>query len=97
VGVNFATAFLREDGRMLADVPLSRVLRHIDHLVERLGEDGVALGSDYDGAVVPTELDGIDRLPRLREAMREHGYGEALIKKLCFRNWLGVLRRTWEF
>jgi membrane dipeptidase len=95
VGVNFATAFLREDGRMISDVPVERILRHLDHLLERLGEDGVALGSDYDGAVVPEVLDGIDRLPVLRRAMLDHGYGEALVEKICHRNWLDVLRRTW--
>jgi len=95
VGVNLATAFLREDGRMISDVPLSRVIRHMDHLMERLGEDGVALGSDFDGAVVPDALDGIDRLPALRSAMLAHGYGEALVAKILNGNWLALLRRVW--
>jgi len=95
VGLNFATAFLRQDGRMLPDVPLERIMHHLDHLLERVGEDGVGLGSDYDGAVVPSAIDGIDRLPRLRTAMVDHGYGEALIEKICHGNWLRVLERTW--
>ncbi|MEM7669456.1 MAG: dipeptidase [Pseudomonadota bacterium] len=95
VGVNFAVAFLRDDGRMLADVPLTQVLRHIDHLMEILGEDRVGLGSDYDGAVVPKELTTTAGLPNLRQAMREHGYGEHLIEKLCHKNWLRVLEKTW--
>lgn len=95
VGINFATAFLREDGRMLPNVPLSRVLEHADHLIEHLGEDGVALGSDYDGAVVPESIAGVDGLPQLRRAMLDHGYGEALINKLCHGNWLRVLAATW--
>ena len=32
----------------------------------------------------------------LVEAMRTRGYGQPLIEKLCFRNWLRVLERTWE-
>lgn len=95
VGVNFATAFLRKDGRMLADVPLTRILAHVDHLIARLGEDGVGLGSDFDGALVPAELGGVEGLPRLVAAMRAHGYGEALVGKLCHGNWLRVLRATW--
>ncbi|WMS41209.1 dipeptidase [Acuticoccus sp. MNP-M23] len=95
VGINFAAAFLREDGRMSADVPLSRVLEHADYLIERLGEDGVGFGSDYDGAVVPAEISGVERLPRLRQAMADRGYGPALIAKLCHENWVGVLERTW--
>jgi hypothetical protein len=27
--------------------------------------------------------------------MRARQYGEPLIEKLCFRNWLRVLERTW--
>ena len=95
VGVNFATAFLREDGRMLPDVPLERVLQHIDHLLAHLGEDGVGLGSDYDGALVPRELAGVDGLPGLVAAMAAHGYDRALIDKICHGNWLRVLRETW--
>jgi membrane dipeptidase len=95
VGVNFATAFLRADGRMLADVPLDRVIAHLDHLLAHLGEDGVALGSDYDGALVPTELNGVEGLPRLVAAMERHGYGAELIGKITSRNWLRVLRATW--
>lgn len=95
VGLNFAVAFLREDGRMLADVPLVQMLRHLDHLISILGEDRVGLGSDYDGAVVPEDVTDVSGLPRLRQAMIEHGYGEALVKKLCHENWLRVLEKTW--
>ncbi len=95
VGLNFAVAFLREDGRMLPDVPLAQVLTHLDHLINVLGEDRVGLGSDHDGAVVPEDLTTIADLPRLRQAMNEHGYDEPLIKKLCHENWLRVLGKTW--
>ncbi|MEX0307431.1 MAG: dipeptidase [Ruegeria sp.] len=95
VGLNFAAAFLREDGRMLSDVPLTQVLKHLDHLIEILGEDRVGLGSDYDGAVVPDDVTDVSMLPRLRDAMKNHGYGKELIKKLCHKNWLRVLEKTW--
>jgi membrane dipeptidase len=95
VGVNFAVSFLREDGRMLADVPLDTVLRHLDYLIETLGEDRVGFGSDYDGAIVPEELTTIADLPNLRQAMSKHGYDDALMKKLCSENWMRVLERTW--
>ena len=95
VGLNFAVAFLREDGRMLADVPLTQVLRHLDHLIEQLGEDRVGLGSDYDGAIVPEALTSCADLPKLRHAMAKHGYDDALIAKLCHENWLRVLEKTW--
>lgn len=95
VGLNFAVAFLRDDGRMVADVPLSQMLRHLDHLLEHLGEDRVGLGSDYDGAIVPEDVTSCAGLPNLRQAMAKHGYSDALIAKICHKNWLRVLEKTW--
>ena len=96
VGLNFATAFLREDGQMRADTPIETMLRHLDHLLGILGDDGVALGSDFDGALVPEAIGDASGLGALRTAMRAHGYGDALMTKLCHENWLGVLERTWH-
>ncbi|MEL7465736.1 MAG: dipeptidase [Pseudomonadota bacterium] len=94
VGLNFAVAFLREDGAMLADTPVETMIRHLDHLLEKLGEDGVALGSDFDGAVTPAAIGGAEGLPVLVDAMAAAGYGDALIAKICHRNWIDLLRRT---
>lgn len=96
VGLNFAAAFLREDGRMLTDVPIDQMLRHLDYLINALGEDGVGLGSDFDGAHIPDAIGNCSGLPLLVNAMRQHGYGEVLINKLCHENWLDVLERTWS-
>lgn len=95
VGLNFAVAFLREDGKMIADVPLDQMLRHLDHLIEHVGEDRVGFGSDYDGAIVPEALTSCAGLPELRHAMAKHGYNDALMSKLCHGNWLRVLEKTW--
>lgn len=95
VGLNFAAAFLRDDGRMISDVPLEQMLRHLDYLIEHLGEDCVGLGSDYDGAIVPEDVTTVANLPNLRQAMAKHGYDDALMVKLCHGNWLRVLEKTW--
>lgn len=95
VGVNYATSFLRPDGQMTADTGLDVMLRHMDHLIGKLGEDGVGLGSDFDGATIPQEIGDAAGLPSLVAAMRAHGYGEALMRKLCWENWVTVLERTW--
>lgn len=95
VGLNFAVAFLRDDGRMLPDVPLEQMIRHLDYLIEHLGEDRVGFGSDYDGAIVPEALASCANLPKLRHAMAKHGYNDALMAKLCHGNWLRVLKKTW--
>ncbi|NQW09565.1 MAG: membrane dipeptidase [Alphaproteobacteria bacterium] len=95
VGINFATCFLRPDGQMDADTSLDVVMRHLDHLLEQVGEDGVGFGSDFDGAVIPKDIGSAAGLPALREAMRAHGVDAGLMEKLCWRNWVGVLERTW--
>ena len=94
VGLNFAVAFLREDGRMV-DTGLEQVLRHFDYLIEKLGEDRVGFGSDFDGAQVPEAIGTAAGLPVLRQAMLDHGFGETLMTKLCHANWMRVLRQTW--
>lgn len=96
VGLNFATAFLRQDGRMQPDVPLETLLRHLDHLIGRLGEDRVGLGSDFDGAQLPDAIGDVTGLCALRGAMRDHGYDAALMARLCHGNWLRLLDRTWK-
>ncbi len=95
VGLNFATAFLRPDGRKSSDMTLEPMLRHLDHLIEQLGEDHVGLGSDFDGATVPKGIGDVTGLAALRQAMAEHGYDAPLMRKICHENWLSVLRRTW--
>ena len=95
VGLNFSAAFLRPDGRMLADVPFEVMMRHLDHLIGILGEDRVGLGSDYDGTTVPDSLTTVAELPALGRAMAQHGYDDALCRKILCDNWLSALDRVW--
>lgn len=97
VGVNFAVAFLRADGRESVNTPLETVVRHVDYLVEKLGIERVGFGSDFDGARVPIEIGDASGLPNLTNALRERGYDEPALRKLAHENWLGVLRKTWGF
>ena len=95
VGINFATVFLREDGRRSPEMTLDPLLRHLDHLITHLGEDHVGFGSDFDGATVPEPIGDVMGLPRLLTALAGHGVEPALMAKLAWGNWMGVLRRTW--
>ena len=96
VGVNFAVAFLREDGGESEDTPLETVVRHVDYLVERVGIDRVGFGSDFDGAKVPGDIEDVAGLPSLLAALRDAGYDEASLRKLAHENWVRVLRSTWR-
>jgi membrane dipeptidase len=95
VGVNFAVSFLRPDGGRDRNTPLALIVQHIEHLLEHVGEDGVGFGSDFDGAPMPAELGDAAGLPKLVQALRARGFEQKLIEKVCFRNWLRVLQRTW--
>jgi membrane dipeptidase len=95
VGVNFAVSFLRPDGGRNKNTPLELIVRHAEYMLEHAGEDNVGFGSDFDGAPMPAELGNASGLPKLIEALRGRGFGHELIEKLCFCNWLRVLRRTW--
>lgn len=92
VGLNFAVGFLRDDGRVVPDTGLDVMLRHLDHLLGKLGERGVALGSDFDGAAIPAEIGDAAGLPALVGAMRQAGWGEVLIDRICRLNWIEHLR-----
>ena len=95
VGLNFAVGFLNEDGQMRADTDLDVLLRHLDHLIKHLGEERVGLGSDFDGTTVPNKIGSAAGLPALRRIMLDYGYSADLMKKLCYQNWLRVLKNIW--
>ena len=95
VGLNFAVAFLRDDGKRDADTPLEVMVRHIDALVDRVGIDGVGLGSDFDGALISQEIGDVTGLPRLLDALQAHGYDESSLRKIAYENWIRLLAATW--
>lgn len=92
VGVNFASGFLRDDGRKTADTGLDVIIAHLDHLITQLGEGHVGLGSDFDGAVIPSAIGDCAGLPRLVEAMQDNGFGDDLIERICRCNWIDQIR-----
>jgi membrane dipeptidase len=97
VGVILNVTDLREDARGdLPDMPLTRWVAHVDHIAERIGTDHVALGSDFDGAPMPTAAPDVAAVPRLLQALRDAGWDEDAVRAFAHGNWLRVLRATWE-
>lgn len=94
VGLNFETTFLHSPPERSGVPDAEILLRHMDVLILELGEDGVGLGSDFDGADVPKLIGDASGLQRLLDVFREHGYGEDLIEKIAWKNWLSVIERT---
>ncbi|WP_238369763.1 dipeptidase [Heliomarina baculiformis] len=95
VGLNFECSFMRPDGVPNVDTPRADAMAQLDYLLDKLGEDGVTLGSDYDGCKPPQWLNRADKLPNLVRAMEQHGYAPERIEKICWGNWMRVLRETW--
>ena len=89
IGVMYQSSFLGEPflgGRAEA------VVRHLEHIVETVGEDHASLGSDWDGAICPprdlqTPLD----LPRLVDLLLRRGFGADTIRKILGGNFLRVV------
>ena len=95
VGLNFHCGFLRPDGERDSNTPLTVLADHLDYMVDRIGIDRVALGSDFDGALMPNDLSDCSKLPNLIAVLRERGYDDAALRKLGYENWLRVLEVTW--
>ena len=96
VGINFHVGFLREDGARDANTPLELLVRHIDYVVQRIGIDHVAFGSDFDGATMPLELGDVTGLPKLIDLLRNVGYDDDALRKIAYENWIRVLDATWK-
>jgi membrane dipeptidase len=96
IGVNFHVGFLRRDGRRDPNTPLSEIVRHIDYMARRIGIGHVAFGSDFDGAIMPLELGDVTGMPKLLNALRDHGYDENALRKITHENWMRLLRKTWK-
>jgi membrane dipeptidase len=96
VGLNYHIGFLRADGRSTQPTSLSEIVRHARYIADRIGVDHLALGSDFDGATMPSDLKDAAGLPKLIDALRAAGFGEADLRKIAYENWLRLLRATWK-
>jgi membrane dipeptidase len=76
-------------------MPLDVMADHVDYLVEKLGIDRVALGSDFDGALMPDDLSDASELPNFITLLRKRGYDDASLRKIGYQNWIRVLELAW--
>ncbi|MBR6807473.1 MAG: membrane dipeptidase [Clostridia bacterium] len=89
VGVNFYPPHLNGESANISDVA-----GHIDYYVNCVGEDHVAIGSDFDGMGIYTfGLENLGCIPSLREKLKDHGYSEAALDKIFFSNALSFAER----
>src|SRR5580704_19091796 len=78
--------------RYLGGDGLEPVVKHVRHILDVVGEDVPALGSDWDGFIVPTrELADPTGLPLLTAALLRANVPERVIAKILRANVLRVL------
>ena len=69
----------------------------IDYGVQLVGEDHIALGSDFDGGPpLPREIKDVSDYHQMTKAMQNLGYSEYRIRKILGLNWLRVIKDVTE-
>jgi membrane dipeptidase len=85
VGVIFAR-------RYLGSASIEAVVDHLLHIIDVAGDELPALGSDFDGFVVPPEgLEDVAALPNLTVALSRRGVPPRVLEKILGGNVLRVL------
>ena len=69
----------------------------VDRAIQLVGEDHVALGTDFDGGPTPPrDMHDVSDLPMITDAMLRRGYSEERIRKFLGGNLLRVFRQITE-
>ncbi len=85
-GLNLYPVFLGEN----ADYDC--LLRHLEHMLDILGETGVMLGGDLDGCEVLAEgFHGVESYASFYEFLQTKGYDTALLDRIFYHNLLRLL------
>lgn len=90
VGIMYQSSFLAPVRTTCAR---SAVVAHLEHVLERVGEDFAAIGTDYDGMITPPhDLADVTHHPLLVQDMLDRGWSEVTIRKVLGENYLRVVR-----
>jgi membrane dipeptidase len=87
VGVMVHAPFLGRRG-----VSIQTMVDHIEHIIDKVGEDHASIGTDFDGAIrPPKDLPGIWALPRLVQHMLHRRWSDERIRKILGGNALRAI------
>ncbi len=96
VGVIFGCSFLRSDFKEDPNTPLELIAAHARYIADRIGSDHVALGSDFDGTVIPATVGDAAGLPRVLDALSAAGFSASELESIAWKNWRRVLAAWWD-
>lgn len=82
IGLNYCRDFLSDGGRG----DLEDLWRHVERFLELGAEDCLALGSDYDGADMHPDLDGVEKALGLYDFLTGRGLPPEAAEKILFGN-----------
>lgn len=91
IGLNYYTRFLEDDGVVGS---LDSLYRHIEHFFALGAQKNLALGSDYDGADIPSCLDTPVKAAGIYEYLLSRGVSEELAQGILYRNALEFLQKN---
>ena len=90
IGVVFYPPFLTTGTADIDDV-----IQHIDYIVNLVGIDYVAIGSDFDGIeTTPVGLEDVSKFPALTLKLLEHGYSQEDVEKILGGNFMRVFEQV---
>lgn len=91
VGVNFHSAFLTRRG----NATLADAVRQVKYLLQIMGPEHVAIGSDFEGDIrPPPELRDVTGYQRLARELEKSGVPKSTVEAIFSTNALRVLCRT---
>lgn len=90
LSIVFYPAFLTDDSAAY----VSDIVDHIDYAVELMGIDHVGLGSDFDGATLPEDLQSAAEFEQITAELLSRGYSLEAIEKILGGNTLRVLEEA---
>ena len=88
VGVNYNSVFLRENSNYST---VDDIMWHIDYMIEVMGSDSVALGSDFDGMECELETADYSHYGKLISEL-EKKYSGNIVEKICYKNALRIIK-----
>ncbi|MFT7625935.1 MAG: membrane dipeptidase [Myxococcota bacterium] len=94
IGIIFHSMFLGPTIMGWSRVDAGVILDHMEHVIEVAGEHAVAIGTDYDGLIVPPKaVQQVSDLPRLVQLMMDRKWTTERIQRVLGTNVLDVLQQ----
>ena len=92
IGIVFYPPFLTSN----PPAQINDVIAHVDHIVNLVGTDHIAIGSDFDGigTNVVVGLEDVTKYPDLTLALLQHGYTELEVAKFLGGNFRRVFEQV---